>query len=144
PLQIESVGWISELKNVLSTTFYLSSVIIYIKYKSDKKLLNYVFCFLFFVLGGLSKSSTVVLPVVLLCIDLFYDKKIRIAHLTPKLPFLFVALVLGLINIETQTHAQFINHAHEFPIYQRIGFAGFALLKYVILFLMPVKLSVIY
>ncbi len=51
---------------------------------------------------------------------------------------------MGVINIETQTADQFINYGHEFPYYQRVAFAGFAILKYVTLFLVPVKLSVMY
>lgn len=144
PMQIESVGWISELKNVLSTTFYLAGTLSYINYVTYSKKKDYILCLLFFILGCLSKPSVVIFPIVLICLDILINKKISVKFILNKIPFLLPALLFGIINIKTQTADQFINHSHEFPIYQRIGFAGFALLKYLILFLAPVNLSVIY
>ncbi|MDI1356281.1 MAG: tetratricopeptide repeat protein [bacterium] len=144
PLQMESVAWIGELKNVLSTTFYLLGLLYYVEFKSKKNISRYFLVFLFFVLGCLSKSSVVVFPLSLVCLDLLLDKKLILKQLLNKIPFFVVSVVIGFVNIQTQTADQFINHAHEFPFYQRLGFAGFALMKYLILFILPVKLSVIY
>lgn len=144
PLQIESVGWISELKNVLSTTFYLFGLLYYHRYKEQPSQKNYLLTFLWFVLAGLSKSSAVVFPLTLICLDLIIDKKWRLVILWNKLPMLLVSLVLGIINIRTQAADLFINHAHEFPFYQRFGFAGIALLSYARLVALPINLSVIY
>jgi len=144
PIQVESVAWISELKNILSTTFYLAGILNYLTFieRSDKK--NYFFCFLFFVLGCLSKSSVVVFPLSLICIDLFVHQRISARFLINKIPFFLISVLIGIINIRAQTADLFINHAHEFPYYQRVGFAGFALLKYTLLVLFPLNLSVIY
>lgn len=144
PMQVESVGWIGELKNVLSTTFYLAGVLSYLNFTEHSKMKDYVLCLLFFVLGCLSKSSVVVFPLALICIDILIQKKVSLKFMINKIPFILLAILFGIINIKTQTADQFINHSHEFPFYQRIGFAGFALLKYLILFLVPVNLSVIY
>ncbi|MEO6302900.1 MAG: tetratricopeptide repeat protein, partial [Bacteroidia bacterium] len=144
PMQIESVGWISELKNVLSTTFYFAGIIYYLNFLNNAKKKDYIFCFLLFVLGCLSKPSVVVFPLALICLDLFVNQKVSARAMITKIPFVLIAIMFGIINIKTQTADQFINYSHEFPIYQRIGFAGFALLKYSILFLLPINLSVIY
>lgn len=144
PIQVESVAWISELKNVLSTSFYLGASLFYLRFKEKGQKKDLLYCFLMFVLGCLSKSSLVVLPLVLILIDVFEEKKISLRFLWTKIPFLIVSLVIGMVNIKSQTADLFINHAHEFPYYQRLGFAGFALLKYVLLFLFPINLSVIY
>jgi len=144
PLQVESVAWISELKNVLSTTFYLAGVLSYIKYSEGNFKKDYILSFLFFVLGCLSKSSAVIFPLSLICIDLIKHQKASLTFLLNKTPFFLVSVAFGIINIKTQTADLFINHSHEFPYYQRIGLAGFALFKYVILFLFPLNLSVIY
>ena len=144
PLQIESVGWISELKNVLSSTFLLLAVLSYLKYTITKTQKNYLITLLFFSLGCLSKSSVVVFPLILMLIDMFQNKTISAKFIINKIPFLIIAVFFGLINIKTQTADLFINHSHEFPYYQRFGLAGFALLKYLMLFLVPIKLSVIY
>lgn len=144
PLQIESVGWISELKNVLSTTLYLAGLLSYLNFSENSKKKNYLLCFLFFILGSLSKPSVVVFPLSLICIDIIMRQSFSFKFLLNKIPFLAVSVVFGLINIKTQTADLFINHAHEFPYYQRFGLAGFALIKYLLLFLFPVNLSVIY
>ncbi|PBQ31414.1 hypothetical protein CNR22_06435 [Sphingobacteriaceae bacterium] len=144
PLQVESVAWISELKNVLSCTFYLAGLLSYLKFTESENKKYYIFCFLFFVLGCLSKSSVVVLPLSLICLDLIRTKSFSLKFLVNKIPLLTLSLIFGIINIKTQTADLFINHAHEFPYYQRFGFAGFALLNYLLFFLAPVNLSVIY
>ncbi len=144
PLQIESVGWISELKNVLSTTFYLTGLIYYLNYLQDKKQKYYLLTFLFFVLGCLSKSSVVIFPIILLCIDVLINKKFEAKFILNKIPLLIVGFIIGSVNIKSQTADLFINYSHAFPYYQRIGFAGFALLKYLLQFIFPVNLSVIY
>ncbi|MEI8135726.1 MAG: tetratricopeptide repeat protein [Bacteroidota bacterium] len=144
PMQIESVGWISELKNILSTTFYLAGVLSYLNFSEYSKKRDYFLCILYFVLGCLSKPSVVAFPLALICLDVLINKNISPKYIINKIPFIFLAVLFGIINIKTQTADQFINLSHQFPFHQKIGFAGFALLKYLILFLLPVNLSVIY
>ncbi|MCC6371898.1 MAG: tetratricopeptide repeat protein [Bacteroidia bacterium] len=144
PLQLESVGWISELKNILSTTFYLLSYLSYLRFSEIGKRNLYLQSLLLFVLAGLSKSSVVILPLLLIATDILLLNKKLSKSLINKLPYLLLALVFGVINIKTQTADLFINHSHEFAWYQRTGFAGYALLKYLLLFLFPFHLSVIY
>jgi protein O-mannosyl-transferase len=144
PMQMESVGWISELKNVLSTTFYLAGLLSYLKYSQTFTKKHYVFTIMFFLLGCLSKSSVVVFPLSLICLDIVLQNKISIKFFINKIPLFIISIAFGLINIKTQTADLFINYAHAFPYYQRIGFAGYALVKYLVLFLFPVNLSVIY
>lgn len=144
PLQIESVAWIGELKNVLSSTFYLGALLVYTTFTVQNKKSAYWLCLLLFVLGCLSKSSVTVLPLSCFCVDLLVHKRLSMSVLLNKLPFLALSMLFGLINLKTQAADQFINHAHEFPVYQRIGLSGFALINYVVLFLFPINLSVIY
>ena len=144
PMQMESVGWISELKNVLSTTFYVAGLLSYIKYSQTLHKKDYAVMVILFLLGCLSKSSVVVFPLSLICLDIILQNKISTKFLVNKIPLLILSIAFGLINIKTQTADLFINYSHAFPYYQRIGFAGYALLKYLMLFLLPVNLSVIY
>jgi protein O-mannosyl-transferase len=144
PLQVESVGWISELKNVLSTTFYLAGLIQYVKYLTGHEKRFYFYSFLLFLTGCLSKSSVVVFPLSLICIDLLVNRPVNRGMFINKIPFLIVSVVIGLINIYTQAADQFINHAHEFPYPERLGYAGYAIFKYTQLFLLPFNLSIIY
>jgi tetratricopeptide (TPR) repeat protein len=144
PLQVESVGWIAELKNVFSASFYLIALLSYLNFIGNQKNRNYFACLLFFILGCLSKSSVVILPITLICLDVFINKKFTLKYIVNKIPFIILAILFGIINIKTQTADQFINYSHQFPLYQKIGFAGFAIINYFVLFLLPLNLSVIY
>lgn len=144
PVQIESVGWISELKTLLSAFFCLCATLCYFNFCEKRRQADWLFSLLLFTAGCLSKSSAVVLPVALLCFDGILHKKLGLRLLINKIPFLLLSLIFGIVNIRTQTADLFINYSHAFPWHERIGFAGFALLRYTTLFLFPVNLSVIY
>lgn len=144
PLQVESVGWISELKNVLSTNFYLAGILSYLNYSEGHKKSDYLWLSLFFIAGCLSKSSVVVFPLSLFCLDILLQQKLSFRFLINKLPLLPISILFGFVNLKTQAADLFINYAHAFPYYQRIGYAGYALVKYLLMFVLPVDLSVIY
>ena len=144
PLQIEAVGWISEFKTLVYSTFFLSGLLAYVRYRSDRKTSRIVPVFLYFIAACLSKPSAVVFPLILLLIDYLQGERKILPRLLSLLPFLLIGVAAGVINIYTQNQAQFINQAHAFPYWQRLAFAGFALGRYLLLFLFPGRLSVIY
>jgi tetratricopeptide (TPR) repeat protein len=67
PVCVESVAWISEQKNTLSTVFYLLSALTYLRWRESRPRLYFLALFLF-VLALLSKSVTATLPAALLVI----------------------------------------------------------------------------
>ena len=69
PLNIESVAWIAERKNVLSTTFWILTIWAYVKYTRHRTWKNYSLIIIAFVLGLLAKPMGVTLPFVLLLLD---------------------------------------------------------------------------
>jgi len=69
PLNVESVAWAAERKNVLSTLFWLLTMWAYIHYAAKPTIKSYGLVFLFFTLGLMSKSMLVTLPFVLLLLD---------------------------------------------------------------------------
>lgn len=69
PLNVESVAWIAERKNVLSTMFWLLTTWAYLKYVRQPTLRRYVYVLLFFSLGLMAKPMLVTLPFVLLLLD---------------------------------------------------------------------------
>ena len=69
PLNVDSVAWISERKNVLSTFFWLLTMWAYIHYAAKPTIKRYGLVFLFFTLGLMSKPMLVTLPFVLLLLD---------------------------------------------------------------------------
>lgn len=69
PLHVESVAWIAERKDVLSTFFFLLTLGAYYYYVKDKGIKRYLIVFMFFILGVMSKPMMVILPFVLLLLD---------------------------------------------------------------------------
>jgi len=69
PLHVESVAWIAERKDVLSTFFWMLTLGAYGYYVEQRTFRRYLFILLFFVLGLMSKSMLVTLPFVLLLLD---------------------------------------------------------------------------
>src|SRR5690606_38179314 len=93
PMGVQSVGWISERKNVLYTVFFLLSLIQYIKYLKFQKCKAYVFAWIFFVLSVTAKWAAYPLPVVLLLLDWFYDRKFSAKLIAEKLPYFAVPVI---------------------------------------------------
>ena len=69
PLHVESVAWIVERKDVLSTFFWMLTMGAYSYYVEHPGFRRYFFVLLFFVLGLMSKPMLVTLPFVLLLLD---------------------------------------------------------------------------
>jgi protein O-mannosyl-transferase len=69
PLDLESVAWIAERKNVLSTLFLLLTLWVYVGYARKPGLLRYLLVAFLFTLGLMSKPMLVTLPFALLLLD---------------------------------------------------------------------------
>jgi Flp pilus assembly protein TadD len=106
PVQVESVAWISQRKNLLAMFFFLSSFHFYISYRTTGKLKSkffYASSIMAFILALLSKSVTVILPLVLLLYDLCYhENSSRKSWMTNKIPFLFAAGAALLVALRSQ------------------------------------------
>ncbi len=103
PMHVESVTWVSERKDVLYSMFFFLACIQYIKYleKNERKML--IYCFVYFVLSCLSKAMAVVLPLVLLLIDYWFDRGfLTVKNITSKIPFFIVALLFGALAVHVQ------------------------------------------
>ena len=70
PLHVESVAWISERKDVLSTFFCMLTIFAYYRYIKQPCLINYLLIILFFGLGLMAKPMLVTFPFVLLFLGL--------------------------------------------------------------------------
>ena len=69
PLHVESVAWVAERKDVLSTFFWLLTMLAYIGYAKHPKRGTYMLVLLLFALGLSAKPMLVTLPFVLLLLD---------------------------------------------------------------------------
>jgi hypothetical protein len=80
PLNVESVAWVAERKNVLSTFFWILTMLSYVWYVKQPNWKRYLPVFFSFALGLMSKPMLVTLPFVLLLLD--YWPLQRMANIT--------------------------------------------------------------
>ncbi len=69
PLHVQSVAWIAERKDVLSTLFWMLTLLSYHRYTKREGDTHYFVALLFFSLGLMAKPMLVTLPCVLLLLD---------------------------------------------------------------------------
>ena len=69
PLHVESVAWVAERKDVLSTLFWMLTIAAYIRYAQRPGSGRYLLILLLFALGLMAKPMLVTLPFVLLLLD---------------------------------------------------------------------------
>lgn len=66
PIMVESVAWVSELKNTLSLPFLLLSMMAYINFDEREKPFDYILAIVLYIAASLCKTSVIMYPVVLL------------------------------------------------------------------------------
>jgi Tfp pilus assembly protein PilF len=69
PLHVESVAWVAERKDLLSTFFWMLTMWAYVSYVRKRELKRYLLALFFFALGLMAKPMLVTLPFVLLLLD---------------------------------------------------------------------------
>ncbi len=108
PVHVESVAWVTELKNVLSALFYLVALLRYLEFlQSDRESadgrrrarLSYAGALVLFCCALLSKTVTCTLPAVILLIVWWKRGAIGRRDVVPLVPFFAAAVVLGVITL---------------------------------------------
>ena len=156
PLHVESVAWISERKDVLSTFFWILSMWAYVRYlrHPDKK--RYFLLIFFFIIGLMTKPMLVTLPFALVLLDFwplsrfqtkdkynFSFKTIR-SLVLEKLPLFVFSAASCIVTFFAQQEGGAIKSLDAFPLTLRIGNALFAYLSYLGKTIWPQNLALIY
>lgn len=104
PMHVEEVAWASERKDVLHAFFYLLSLLYYLKYISATyKARYYALVLIFFVMSLLSKSEAITLPLLLIAVDVYKQRKMNARVITEKIPlFVFAGVIVMLSIMSTQ------------------------------------------
>jgi len=142
PVNVATVAWITELKNLLSFGFAAITVLAWLRFDETRLKNWYALALAAFVLALLSKSAVAPLPVVLL--GLTWWRRGR-WNFRPSLPFFGVAVVLGLVTIWFQHHRLLddIPVRHE-NFMTRLATAGSATWFYLGKIILPVNLNLVY
>jgi len=156
PINVESVAWITERKNVLSGFFYLSAAMMYLRFENARERREpasdfrgvwgrYALALILFVLALLSKTVTCSLPAALILMMLWQRRRLSVQRLAPLVPMFIIGLALALNTAMIEREhvgAEGVNFA--FSIADRILIASRALLFYPWKMLWPHPLMFIY
>ncbi len=146
PLHIQSVAWVAERKDVLSTLFWLLTMLLYVRYTERSSTGRYVLVLFVFALGLMAKPMLVTLPVILLLLDYWpLKRKCSLPKLLlEKLPFIFFAVVSSVITLVVQAQSGAVRDIVKFPFDIRVINALISYVKYILKMFWPVNLSVFY
>jgi protein O-mannosyl-transferase len=144
PVLVQSVAWVTELKNTQSCVFYLLSILFFLNWEDqagavsklprrfgDRRSLVFALSLLFFLLATLSKPSVVMLPLVLALCVWWMRERIRWRDALAFAPFALISVVAGAWTIwEQKFHARAVgpDWVQTFP--ERLIIAGKAVWFY--------------
>lgn len=146
PVEVQSVAWISEQKNTLSAVFYLSSMLLYLKFDQTRDRSAYWLATLLFVMAVLSKTVTATLPAALLVI--FWWKRGTLSwrrDIAPLLGWLVLGMLGGILTAwleRKQIGAEGNDFVMSFP--QRLVLCGRVIWFYLGKLLWPKNLIFMY
>jgi len=109
PVQVESVAWISELKNLLMGFFFLLTLLAWIEFidsRGDRRRIFYVAALIFYFLALAAKSTACTLPAAMLLILWWQHRPIGRKALAQVAPFLGLAVAVGIIAIWWEKYHQ--------------------------------------
>ncbi len=165
PLRVESVAWVTERRDLVCTFFLIPSVLCYLRYavgpsrpgrldEASDPMLWYIASLVLFAMSLLSKAWGMTLPVVLLVLDVYPLRRLRLdpralfskpnrGALSEKLPYAVLAFLAAKIALMVQSFAGMETLAAHTPL-QRLAQACYGLVFYVAKTLLPTALNPIY
>jgi hypothetical protein len=148
PLHVESVAWVAERKDVLSTLFWMLTTLAYVSFALHKSKRSYTLAILFFLLGLLSKPMLVTLPFTLLLFDywpLMRFPKLSVRRLIlEKVPMFILALVIAGATIFAMKSRGSLGSFEAYPLGVRIANSIVAHVFYIAKTFWPSDLAVVY
>lgn len=154
PLHVESVAWVAERKDLLSTLFLLLTVRAYTGYVAAPSLLRYLPVALLFTLSLMAKQMPVMLPALLLLLDWWPLK--RFTHegrqgikeagllLAEKLPLVLLAAAAAAMVIRAHAAAGALFGREQGTLLLHAGNAILSYVKYLLTMFRPTGLALFY
>jgi tetratricopeptide (TPR) repeat protein len=144
PLHVESVAWIAERKDVLSTLFWFLALYAYVRYSENPNPRRYLPVMVFFALGLLSKPMLVTFPFTLILFDLWPLRRVGWPRLLllDKVPLFALAAASSVVTYFSQTSAGAVSGG--MPAAVRIANALNSYLTYIAQMFWPARLAVLY
>jgi len=149
PVNVESVVWIAERKNVLSTLLFFLTLGAYGWYTQRPHWMRYSAMAILFSCGLMAKPMLVTLPFVLLLLDYWPLERMRgktdVLKLTvEKLPLLALSIASSIVTFRAQASGKAMSSAPHFPLAVRLENAIMAYGLYLSKAVWPSRLAVFY
>ncbi len=156
PLNVESVAWVAERKNVLSTFFWIATMGAYGYYVRRPGFFRYAGVFILFALGLMAKPMLVTLPLILLLLDYWPLKRWPRAAsglgpkkdwpflLAEKFPLLLLSVLSSLMTVQAARDGGALRSLTVFPLGMRLENALVAPVRYLEKLVLPRELAVFY
>ena len=163
PLHVESVAWVAERKDVLSTLFWMLTLWAYVEYVRRPGLRRYWPVLLFFALGLMAKQMLVTLPFVLLLLDFWPLGRVgtrpnpaggwalsrdgwatTVRLVWEKLPLLALTVVSSIVTVVVHRQAAAVISLSATPLNLRVANALVSYVTYISKMLWPARLAVLY
>ncbi|MBN1788374.1 MAG: tetratricopeptide repeat protein [Sedimentisphaerales bacterium] len=149
PLHVESVAWIAERKDVLSTFFWLLTMWAYVRFVRQPKAWRYLLVVVFFALGLMSKPMLVTLPFVLLLLDYWPLERITAKRslvylVIEKIPLFAMVAASSVVTFIVQNAGRTAPSDEGCGLVVRLANAPISYLKYIAKMFWPSRLAVFY
>ena len=149
PLHVESVAWVAERKDVLSTLFFLLTLHAYVSYARAPRARRYAAVLALFALGLMAKPMLVTLPLVLLLLDYWPLGRVSSVAagrrlLVEKVPLLALSAASCVVTLLVQHGAGAVKGLDVLPLARRLANAAVAYFLYIAKMLWPSRLAAIY
>jgi protein O-mannosyl-transferase len=157
PLHVESVAWVAERKDVLSTLFWLLTMWAYIGYTNKPSLKRYLPVAIFYALGLLAKQMLVTLPLILLLMDYWPLNRLTPRQgegtaerggmkflLVEKIPFVVMSAAASLAILRAHASANALLTVDGGSLLLHSGNAFLSYVRYIRNMFWPVDLALFY
>lgn len=146
PLHVESVAWIAERKDVLSTFFWMLTVWAYVEFVREKGPRPYMLALLAYAVGLMAKPMIVTLPAILLLLDVWpLQRRASWARLlTEKVPFLALSAASAVITYLTTTWSGAMGEAETYPLAMRLRNVTVSYAAYLAKMVWPDRMAFLY
>ena len=144
PLRVESVAWVTERKDVLSTAFGLASTLAYLAFAVRGGALRYGAVALLFAASLMAKPMLVTLPLVFLLLDAWPLDRLGRRQLLEKLPLLAISLVFSIVAVVANSAHGALPGTDAIPVHLRLANAAVSCVRYLGATFWPADLAAFY
>ncbi len=141
PMRVESVAWITERKDVLFGSFYLLALYYYIKSVKLSFRKRYQLIILAsFILALLSKIQAVALPLSMLLVDYYFDRKLSMKLVYEKWLYFLLSLITGIVGIYFLRVIGALENEIFPPYFKRMFLGSYSYIVYIIKSVVPYRM----